>query len=388
MSIISAVLARRIFDGEKWHEDHAVIIEDGKVREIVAWNALTASIHVEEAVEGFLAPGFVDLQVNGGGGVLLNNDPSVEGIRAICAAHGQLGTTALLPTLITDTPEVTATAIDAAIAAFETKVPGFAGLHLEGPHLSRARKGAHDPALIHPMSDEEMAKLIAAKQQLPILLTTVAAESITPQQVRELVSNGITVSIGHSDASHSDVLALVDAGANMVTHLFNAMSQMSGREPGVVGAALSSGKLYAGLIADGHHVHPTNIQTALRAKAGPGRIFLVTDAMSSVGSDLTQFTLNGRTIYRSGGKLTLEDGTLAGADIDMAASIHVMCKQVGISLGEALRMASLYPAEAIGLAQAGRIAPGHPANLAWLDDSVGVKQTWIDGERTGSKVTG
>lgn len=381
MSDVLALLAKRIFDGEAWHDDAALIVRGDVVEGIVARDRVPAGADIVEAGD-ILAPGFVDLQVNGGGGVMLNDQPTVDGIATICRAHAPFGTTALLPTLITDRPEVTAAVVAAGIEAARKKVPGFAGLHLEGPHLSIARKGAHDPQLIRPMSDADLAALIAAKKQLPVLLTTVAPESVTPQQVAALAGAGLTVSLGHTDTNYATARAYADAGATKVTHLFNAMSQVGNREPGMVGAALDIATLYAGLIADGIHVHPANIANAVRAKRGPGRIVLVTDAMSTIGTDMTSFTLNGRTIYRKDGSLRLADGTLAGADLDMISAVRFMHREVGIDLGEALRMASLYPAEAIGQAgRLGRLAKGAAADVVALSKSLDVSGAWIGGTR-------
>lgn len=387
MSKVFAITAPRIFDGEKWHDNAAIVVESEQVRSIVPLADVPADMEVERLDEGFLAPGFVDLQVNGGGGILLNNDPSVEGIRTICAAHAQFGTTALLPTLITDTPKVRDVAIAASVEAAKARVPGFAGLHLEGPHLSKARKGAHDPDMIRPMDDEDVAALVAARQHLPALMTTLAPESVTPAQVRALCDAGIKVSIGHSDAASEKVLALVEAGASMITHLFNAMSQMTGREPGMVGVALNTGALNVGMIADGHHVHPASMALAVRAKQGPGRIFLISDAMSTIGTDVTELVLNGRKVKRADGKLTLEDGTLAGADLDMATAIRVMHQKVDIDLDETLRMASLYPANAMDLHGFGRLAQGNAANFVWLNEALSAKQTWIDGNKVANTHT-
>jgi N-acetylglucosamine-6-phosphate deacetylase len=311
---------------------------------------------------------------------MLNDHPTVEGIETICRAHAPFGTTALLPTLITDTPEVTASAVAAGIGAARRKVPGFAGLHLEGPHLSIGRKGAHDPKLIRPMTDADQAALIAARKALPALLTTVAPESVTPEQVAALTKAGIVVSLGHTDATYATAGVYAKAGASMVTHLFNAMSQIGNREPGLVGAALDNGRWSAGLIADGIHVDPATIAIAMRAKFGPGNIFLVTDAMATIGTDIKNFTLNGRTIYRKDGRLTLEDGTLAGADLDMISAVRFMHRTIGINLSESLRMASLYPAQAVGQAQRlGRFVKGAAANLVALSDDLDVRGVWIDG---------
>jgi N-acetylglucosamine-6-phosphate deacetylase len=381
MSEVSALSAKWIFDGDRWYQDAALLVRGDAIEGIVARDGVPAGSEILEAGDT-LAPGFVDLQVNGGGGVMLNDHPTVEGIETICRAHAPFGTTALLPTLITDTPEITAAAVAAGMEAARRKVPGFAGLHLEGPHLSIARKGAHDPKLIRPMTDADLVALREAKKGLPVLLTTIAPESVTTQQVSALAGAGLIVSLGHTDTSYATARAYADAGATKVTHLFNAMSQAGNREPGMVGAALDMAGLYAGLIADGIHVHPANIANAVRAKRGPGKIVLVTDAMSTIGTDMTSFTLNGRTIYRKDGRLTLEDGTLAGADLDMISAVRFMHKEIGLDLGEALRMASLYPAQAIG--QAGRLgsfAKGAAADIVAFSDKLDVAGVWIGGKR-------
>jgi N-acetylglucosamine-6-phosphate deacetylase len=329
---------------------------------------------------GMLVPGFIDLQVNGGGGVLFNETPTVDAIRTMCETFARFGTTALLPTLITDTVETTVRALEAGAAAAREAVPGFLGLHLEGPHLSLARKGAHDPSLIRPMQQADLQRLVDARKALPALLTTVAAETVPPGQIAALANAGIVVSIGHSEATYAEVTAAAAAGATMVTHLFNAQSQLGNREPGVVGAALDVGTLWAGLIADGIHVHDAAIGVALRAKRGPGRIFLVTDAMPLTGSAEQSFTLNGRVIRRAGGALRLADGTLAGADLTMIGAVARMRAASGLSLDEALRMASLYPARAMGLAgRRGHLRRGAVADMVLLGEDLSVRATWIGG---------
>ncbi|NVP56599.1 N-acetylglucosamine-6-phosphate deacetylase [Mycoplana rhizolycopersici] len=381
MSALTAITGARIFDGDLWHDDAALLIENGKIASIVADADIPATVRRQPAAGSRIVPGFVDLQVNGGGGVLLNEQPDVDGIRTICKAHARFGTTALLPTLITDTPEITARTVAAGVAAREAKVPGFLGLHLEGPHLSIARKGAHDPKLIRRMEADDLACIVEARGRLDALLTTVAPESVTDEQIASLAKAGVTVSLGHSDSGYRTVGAAAAAGASIMTHLFNAMSPLGHREPGMVGAALDIGHLNAGLIADGFHVDPVSIGVALRAKKGPGRIFLVTDAMSPIGTDMTGFTLNGREIFRKDGRLTLADGTLAGADIDMASCVRFMHENVGLDLEEALRMASLYPAEAIGMVgRKGRLTHGHDADFAVLDETLAVRATHIGGE--------
>lgn len=379
-----ALAGARIFDGRAWHDDAFLIVRDGSVQAIA--EEAPSSMPRIELEGGMLAPGFVDLQVNGGGGVMLNDDPSVRSIRTICAAHARFGTTALLPTLITDTREMTAVAIGAGVQAARQQVPGFLGLHLEGPHLSLARKGAHDPALIRPMDDADQKALIAARRHLPVLVATIAPESVAPDRIKALSAAGVIVSLGHTDASYANALDAVLAGASMATHLFNAMSQIGSREPGLAGAVLDSGTLSAGLIADGIHIDPATMGIALRAKNGPARIFLVTDAMATIGTTMKSFTLNGRTISRQNGRLTLEDGTLAGADLDMISAVRFVYETIGLELDEALRMASLYPAQAVGQGRRfGRFAPGAAANILHLSDTLDVRRVWIEGRQAYSR---
>ena len=376
-----AFIAEKIFDGFEWHERSALVVADGRVEGLIAADSPTDAERVP--VEGLIVPGFIDLQVNGGGGALLNATPTVDAIRTICAAFAQFGTTACLPTLITDTVDAQTLAIAAGVAA-KDQVPGFLGLHLEGPHLAVSRKGAHDPQLIRPMLETDLERLLRARADLPNLLVTVAAETVGPEQIARLTAAGIVVSIGHSDATYAQVQAATAAGASMVTHLFNAQSQIGNREPGVVGAALDIGTLSAGLIADGIHVHPTSIGIALRAKQGPGKVFIVTDAMSPTGTDMPSFELTGRTVFRKDGALRLADGTLAGADLTMIGAIAYLVQHVGVSLDEALRMAALYPAQAMGIeADYGHLRRGARADFAVISgDASSVRRTFTLGRQT------
>lgn len=381
MKTLTAISAPNVFDGHGWHRDSALVFEGEYITGVVPVGDIPQTAAHQWLDQGHLVPGFVDLQVNGGGGVLLNDAPSVDTIERICRAHAQFGTTALLPTLITDTPDMTQLAVNAARASQQLPVAGCLGLHLEGPHLSTARRGAHDPALIRSASETDVDELIGAAADVRNLLVTVAPESVTVAQLERLVAGGVRVSIGHSAAGYGVAGAMMRAGAHMVTHLFNAMSPLGHREPGMVGATLETGSVFAGLIADGFHVDPATMAIALRAKKGPGKIFLVTDAMSTIGSDLKTITLNGREITRAGGKLTLEDGTLAGADIDMISSVRVLIDSVGLSLDEALRMASLYPAEAMGLSGThGCLKEAGRADFVHLSPDLDVREVWIGGQ--------
>ncbi|WP_416797810.1 N-acetylglucosamine-6-phosphate deacetylase [Ciceribacter azotifigens] len=380
MSTPLFIAASRIFDGEQFLTDTGLIVEDGKVTTQLPAAERPAGCRLLILDEATVVPGFVDLQVNGGGGVLFNNAPTLDGIRTICDTHARFGTTSLMVTLITDTADVRENAIEAAAEAAARDLPGYLGLHFEGPHLSLARKGTHDPALVRPMAAEDLAALVACGNRIGHAMTTVAPENVTPSQVSALVAAGFKVSLGHTDCTAVDVPAYVAAGASLITHLFNAMSQLGNREPGLVGAALSEGALHCGLIADGFHVDPVTMGVALRAKRGPGRIFLVTDAMSSIGSDETGFELNGRQVYRRDGRLTLADGTLAGADIDMLTSVRLAHRTLDLPLEEALRMASAYPAEAIGATSKGRLMPDCDADFAVLSPELELRSTWIGGE--------
>lgn len=316
--------------------------------------AFGTDYHMQGAAEidlggDILFAGYVDLQVNGGDGILFNSAPHCDGLRRMAKAHRRLGTTAFLPTLITDTPEVTRAAIAATQDAVAAQVDGIAGLHLEGPHLSLARKGAHAGGLIRPMTEQDLALYLDAAASLPCLKLTIAPENVTEDQVAQLARAGVILSLGHTDADYDTCLRYLKAGVRATTHLFNAMSQLNSRAPGLVGATLGTGNVSAGVIADGVHVHPQSLRAAWDAKKGPCGLFLVTDAMAVAGSDITEFDLGGRRITRKNGVLTLADGTLAGADLDLTRAVQVMVENVGIPLVEALRAATSIPAALIGL---------------------------------------
>lgn len=370
-----------IFDGVRLGPG-SLLVESGKVRSVLPADARLPDVETVDLAGGMLAPGFVDLQVNGGGGLMFNDAPEVATLRVMAEAHARLGSLTILPTLITDTPEATRAAVAAVAQAVAEGVPGIAGIHLEGPHLSRARKGAHDAALIRPMTEADLAFLLSAAERVPKLVLTVAPEAIDNEHISALSTAGIHVSLGHSDAGFETCLDAIAAGARMATHLFNAMSPLGSREPGLVGAALTSGAVSAGLIADGIHVHPAVIRAAVAAKAGPGGLFLVTDAMAPAGTDMRSFRLNGREIRRKTGRLTLGDGTLAGADIDMAGALRVVTREVGLPLDRALAMTTMLPAQVAGLAdRCGMLGPGRRADFVHLSPGLELEGVWRGGER-------
>ncbi|RIX97993.1 N-acetylglucosamine-6-phosphate deacetylase [Aureimonas flava] len=367
-----------IFDGKTRRAGHALVVADDRVAAIVPDGELGAGAEVVRLDGGLLAPGFLDIQVNGGGGVLFNEAPSVQGVAAICAAHARFGSTALLPTVITDRPAVTFAAIRAVAEAMAQGVPGCAGIHVEGPFLAQARKGAHDPALIRPMAAEDLAALCETRVR-PFLLT-VAPESVSEAQIAALASAGIRVSLGHTDAGFDTAMRSFAAGATCVTHLFNAMSPLGSREPGLVGAALEAEAVWCGFIPDGHHVHPAALGAALRAKRGARKLIAVTDAMPTVGSPADAFELNGRTARRRDGRLTLPDGTLAGSDLSMIGALRHLVDVLGFALEDALRLCSSHAAEFLGLAAThGRLGAGARADMVWLGDDLALRGVWIGG---------
>lgn len=372
-----ALTGARIFTGDRFLDGHAALIAAGRILAVVPEAEVPAETPVEPLTGGLLAPGFIDVQVNGGGGVLFNDTPEVEALARLAQAHARHGTTALLPTFITDDAARMRRAIDAVKAA-QRSVPGVLGIHLEGPFLAPARKGAHDANHIRPLTEADVSALL--ETDLRPLLLTLAPEQVAPALIARLAAGGVTVSLGHSDARYEVAMAAADAGARGATHVFNAMSPLSHRAPGMVGAALDHGSLWGGIIADGHHVHPAALAIALRAKRGPARLFLVTDAMPTAGHSDDEFHLNGRKVVRRDGVLTLEDGTLAGSDLTMDAALRFAVDHLDVSLAEALRMASLYPALFLGLdADYGRITPGSRADLVHLSPALAVQSVWING---------
>lgn len=343
--IVKAFVGADIHDGKILHKGRCLVVDGAGHVSLSKPEDLPEGCPKEDLGGGFITPGFVDLQVNGGGGVMFNDDQSLNALRIIAEAHARTGTAAILPTLITDTPKRTSAAIDAVEQAIAEKVDGIAGIHLEGPHLSVARKGAHDPNLIRAMDGDDLALLLDAADRIANVMVTVAPESTSNAQIAEMKAAGIIVSLGHTNADYATCHSAFDAGASCVTHLFNAMSQLGNREPGLVGATLEREEIYAGLIADGVHVHPSSIRLALAAKPKSERIFLVTDAMATAGSSIQSFSINGRDVYRKDGRLTLADGTLAGADLELTRAVSVMVDTVGEDISSAIKRATSTPTE-------------------------------------------
>ncbi len=375
----------RLFTGEHMLDDHGVVLEGERITAVVPAPAVPADAEVLELPEGtLLVPGFLDAQVNGAGGVLFNETPTVEAALAIAAALRRSGTTGLLPTFITDAPERMRRACEAAFAAMARPSSGVLGVHLEGPFISGEKPGVHEPRFIRVPDARDLDFLTAMAARLSgkrgRLMVTLAPERVDDAVLKRLASAGVVLSAGHTAASYERAKEALAAGVRGFTHLFNAMPPPQGRQPGPVVAAFEADEAWCGVIADGFHVHPAMLRLLLRLKR-PGKVFLVTDAMPPVGTEATSFTLYGHTILRREGRLVTENGTLAGADIDMVTAVRRCVHLLGLPLEEALRMASLYPASYLGLEDhLGRLAPGYRADLTLLRPDLTVLATWVGGQ--------
>jgi len=364
-----SIAVASLFDGCDWHRNVELSWQQGK---ITAVRPATGAVQA-----GTLVPGFIDLQVNGGGGVLFNTAPTLSTLNTMVQAHARFGTSAMLPTVITDSVATMQQTADVVAQAIAAKQPGIIGLHFEGPHLSVPKKGVHPAEHIRPLSAAELA--LYQRTDIGIKLITVAPENVSPDQIKQLVAAGVQVWLGHSNADAATVQAALAAGARGFTHLYNAMSPLTSREPGMVGVALTDADSWCGIILDGLHLHPTAARLALAAKPR-GKLLLVTDAMSPVGTDDTEFAFFSGKVVRDGNKLTNEAGALAGSVLDMASAVRYAIQTLAVEPGEALRMASLYPAEALGCADnRGRLGQGYQADMLLLDDNFQVQHNWIAG---------
>ncbi|MGR6433074.1 N-acetylglucosamine-6-phosphate deacetylase [Rhizobium sp. PAMB 3174] len=384
MQISQAFVGARLFDGDAFRDKVALLVSHGRVHAVVPERDLSEHDPVIRLDGGIIVPGFIDAQVNGYAGKLLNASPSVGTVTAMAASLRTMGTTAILPTMMTDSPAAVRAAVKAVTAA-AARDSCIAGMHLEGPHLWPARRGIHPGEYIRPVEDADIDFYLEARESLGVLIITVAGEQITPGQVRELTAGGVVVSLGHTDCDFTTAMALFDAGATGVSHLFNAMSGFSHRAPGAVGAALEHPSVWCSIIADGHHVSPPALRIAHRAKRGEGRLFLITDAMSLAGSPDESFTLHGSEITKHAGdfcsRLLMTDGTLAGSDLDMLTAIRYTLLNMETGLTEALRMATSYPARFLGLNDRGHLRPGHRADFLHLTDTLHIAGVWTGGRK-------
>ena len=365
----------RILMGGELCEGLDLVISDGRIADIRTAGSVDGPMFDLDG--DMLLPGFVDVQVNGGGGALFNADPSVDCIRRIGEAHRQFGTTGFMPTLISDDLGVVDAGMRSVEEAIEAGVPGVLGIHIEGPFLNPARKGIHDESKFRRLDAAAVELLTSLKHG--VTMVTIAPELAEMAEVRALADAGVKVCLGHTDAPEAVALAALEAGASGFTHLYNAMSQLTGRASGVVGTALASEGTFAGLIVDKFHVGKTSCIAAIRAK-GADEIMLVSDAMPAVGEGDGTFELMGVTIQVEDGKATGPDGTLAGSALDMAGAVRNARDWLGCSLADSVMMASATPAAFLGLSgQTGDIKSGLAADLVQVDDQLNVKSSWIDG---------
>lgn len=364
----------QLFDGQHLLDHQVMSIENGKIIAIDG-DIKTA----DQKIAGLVVPGFIDLQVNGGGGVLFNDSPSLDKLKTMITAHSMFGTTGMLPTLITDKVEVMAQAAEAMSQAIAENVPGILGIHFEGPHLSAAKKGTHVEEYIRPISAAEWQ--ILERKDLGQILVTLAPETVSVDDIKRMISLGIKVCLGHTNASYEIAQRAIDAGADGFTHLYNAMSPLQGREPGVTGCALLNDNTSCGIIIDGHHVSYASAKLALKTKP-TGKVFLVTDAMSTIGTDQTEFSFFDRTVYLKDGRLNSTTGELAGAALDMVTAVNNAADYLDISYHEAVRMASYYPANYINqCGLRGELKVGQAADFVVIDEARAVKSTWIAGQQ-------
>jgi N-acetylglucosamine-6-phosphate deacetylase len=377
------IAAPQLFDGTALRGPALVTVADGRI-EAVSFTGAAPARTTALPPDTILAPGFIDIQVNGGGGVLLNDEPTEAGIRRIVAAHRKFGTTGLLPTLITDRIEAMEALAQSASTAMQ--IPGVLGFHLEGPALNKARKGIHLETEIRVPDARDLAAMTSFAG-LGRSLVTLAPECVPPALVSDLAGAGLRVAAGHSEATSAEISQAADRGLTGITHLFNAMSQLTGRAPGVVGAALDDERLFAGIICDGLHVDPLNLRLACRCK-GPDRLMLVTDAMALVGTNEQHFLLQGRRITLQDGRLTGPDGTMAGAHLTMIDAVRNAVRWLGVDLADALTMASRTPARFLGLEhKLGTIAPGYRADLVAFTGRFEIIETWVGGRSNQSAVS-
>lgn len=380
----------RVLLGDTWASGHAVLVRGERIEEIgLDMDYMPADATVVDLQGRLLLPGFIDIQVNGGGGVLFNDAPTLESIRTMSAVHRQYGTTGFLPTLISDELAVVERAIHAVESAIAGGIPGVLGIHIEGPFLNKEYKGIHDAARFLSMDASCLSLLSSLRCGKTVV--TLAPEKSTPGLIQQLTDSGVIVCAGHTSATYEQIEAARHHGLRGFTHLFNAMSPLSSRQPGAVGAALADPDAWCGIIVDGRHVDPVVLKIALRAKRND-RFMLITDAMPCVGTDLRTFQLQGRTI-------TVEDrycldpaGTLAGTALDMASCVRNAVRLLDLPSVEAVRMASAYPSKFLGIeAERGCIDINQRADLIVADDDLNVLEVWsggcrneVDGPRTGS----
>ena len=368
-----------IYTGKEVLGGYAILVEGAKIRGLIPAGQISSDIRIVDLGGKSIAPGFIDIQVNGGGGLLFNESLDMKSLEKIVAAHRRFGTTDMLPTFITGSMADMIRATEVIREAIDRRTAGVLGLHFEGPFLNPSKAGVHNKAFMKSPERRDLEMVVGNKAG--ILLMTVAPEVVSDEDIKFLVSRGVLVAAGHSNATYEQGMHGFSSGITLTTHLFNAMSAFQGRETGLIGAALDHPGSWCSIIVDGHHVHFASLNVAISAKS-KSRMFLVTDAMPPVGSEETEtFMLGELRAHVENGACRTDDGTLAGSALDMATAVRNLVQKMGIAKDEALRMASTYPATFLGLeGQRGFIAPGYDANMVIFNNQILVEGVIIQGE--------
>ncbi len=377
-----AILGSQIFCGERFYDDHALLVDGKSIVDIVEKNNIPDNFKKIELDQGILAPGFIDLQVNGGGGALFNNSPNKESLKTIIKAHQFFGTTSIMPTVISDSLEVLEQCIQTVTEEIKNN-SSLLGIHIEGPFFNIKYRGVHQKKYISTINSDYL-NLFESLKGFPVMLT-LAPECISSQQLKQLTSLGIKTLAGHSDASYDELDEAIKNGLDGFTHLFNAMSQISAREPGVVGAALHFENTFASIIVDLHHVHPSLIQLAYQLKQ-KGKLFFISDSMATINHGKPSFELYDEVVNESDGRLVNSEGKLAGSSITQIDAVKNAYQKCNIPLNQALAMASRYPAEYLGIANhLGFLKPGYRADLVHFDSNFKVHNAWVSGKQINRK---
>ena len=377
-----ALLGSQIFCGERFYDDHALLVEGKSIVDIVDKNNTPDNFNKIELDQGILAPGFIDLQVNGGGGVLFNNSPNKESLNTIIKAHQFFGTTSIMPTVISDSLEVLEQCIKTVTEEIKNN-SSLLGIHIEGPFFNTKYRGVHQKQYISTINSDYL-NLFESLRGFPVMLT-LAPECISSQQLKHLTSLGIKTLAGHSDATYDELDDAIKNGLDGFTHLFNAMGQISAREPGVVGSALHFENTFASIIVDLHHVHPSLIQLAYQLKP-KGKLFFISDSMATINHGKPSFELYDEVVNESDGRLVNSEGKLAGSSITQIDAVKNVYQKCNIPLNQALAMASRYPAEYLGIENhLGSLKPGYRADLVHFDSNFKVHNVWVSGKQINRK---
>ena len=373
-----AITGSKLFNGLDFIEHKALLIDGQNIAGIVNEDDIPTDFKVQKLDGGILSPGFIDLQVNGGGGKLFNNSPDNESLNTIISAHQYFGTTSIMPTVISDSLNILQKCTDTISNEIKNN-HSLLGIHIEGPFFNVKYRGVHQKQYINTINASYLS-LFEKLDKFPVMLT-LAPECISIKQLKHLKSLGFKILAGHTDASYDQLEEAIKYGLDGFTHLFNAMGQISAREPGVVGSALDFDKTSASIIVDLHHVHPSLINLSFKLKP-KGRLFFVSDSMATINHGEPSFELYDEVVSESKGRIINSEGKLAGSSITQIDAIKNAYQKCNIPLASAISMATLYPAEYLGVAEhIGQLKKGYRANLAHFDSNFQVHNVWLAGKQ-------